>query len=100
VYIIMKLDYISFFVSQPIGFLIALNTYITRELFYMYVISLYSILVIIENLLRYIRGDPLNILDYRNTIDIYPDPLCLYSRVFDNILKAFLYSNSFSIKNM
>jgi hypothetical protein len=85
----MKLDYISFFVSQPISFLIALNTYITRGLFYIYVIYLYNILVVIENLLRYIKSDPPDILDYRNTIDIYPDPLYLYNRVFDNILKTF-----------
>jgi hypothetical protein len=75
----MKLDYISFFVSQPIGFLIAFNTYITRGLFYIYIIYLYNILVIIENLLQYIGGDPPDILDHRNTIDIYPDPLRPYN---------------------
>jgi hypothetical protein len=66
----------------------------------MYVIYLYNILVIIENLLQYIRNNPFDILDYRNTIDIYPDPLCLYNRVLDSMLKAFLYSNNFSIKNI
>jgi hypothetical protein len=91
VYIIVKLDYISSFISQPIGFLIILNTYITRGLFYIYVIYLYNILVIIENLLQYIKNDP---------FDIYPDPLYLYNRVLDNILKVFLCSNSFSIKNI
>jgi hypothetical protein len=100
VYIIVKLDYISFFISQFISFLIAFNTYITRGLFYIYVIYLYNILVVIENLLQYIKSDPLDILDYRNTIDIYPDPLYLYSRVLNNILEAFLCSNSFSIKNI
>jgi hypothetical protein len=78
-YIIMKLDYINFFVNQLIGFFIALNTYITRGLFYIYVICLYSILAIIENLLQYIGGDPLDALDYRNAIDIYLDPLRSYS---------------------
>jgi hypothetical protein len=96
----MKLDHVSSFVSQPVGFLIALNTYIARGPFYIYIICLYSILVVVESLLRYIGGDPPNILDHRNTIDIYPDPLCLYNRVLDNILKIFLYSNSFSIKDI
>jgi hypothetical protein len=96
----MKLDYISSFINQLISFFIALNTYITRGPFYIYVIYLYSILIIIENLLRYIKSDPPDILDHRNTIDIYPDPLYSYNRVFDNILKTFLYSNSFSIKNI
>jgi hypothetical protein len=99
-HIIMKLDYISFFVSQPVGFLIAFNTYITRGLFYIYIICLYSILVVIKNLLQYIKGDPPNILDHRNTIDIYLYPLRSYNQVLDNILKAFLYSNSFSVKNI
>jgi hypothetical protein len=75
----MKLDYISSFVSQPISFLITLNNYITRGPFYIYVICLYSILVVIENLLQYIRNDPPNILDHRNTINIYLDPLYLYN---------------------
>jgi hypothetical protein len=66
----------------------------------MYVICLYSILVVVENLLRYIKSDPLDILDHRNTIDIYPDLLRLYNRVLDNILKVFPCSNSFSIKNI
>jgi hypothetical protein len=96
----MKLDHVSFFINQPIGFLITLNTYIARGPFYMYVICLYSILVVVENLLRYIGGDPPDILDHRNIIDIYLDPLRLYSQVLDNMLKAFLCSNSFSVKNM
>jgi hypothetical protein len=99
-YIIMKLDYISFFVSQLIGFLITFNTYIARGLFYIYITCLYNILVVIKSLLRYIRNNPSNILNHRSTIDIYPDPLCLYSRVLDSMLKAFLCSNSFSIKNI
>jgi hypothetical protein len=53
-----------------------------------------------ESLLQYIRSDPPDILDYRNTIDIYLDLLYPYNRVFDNILKAFLRSNSFSVKNI
>jgi hypothetical protein len=100
VYIVVKLDHIGFFVSQPIGFFIALNTYIARGLFYVYVMCLHSILAVIESLLQYIRGDPPNILDYRSIINIYPDPLYPYSRVLNNILKAFLCSNSFSIKNI
>jgi hypothetical protein len=56
--------------------------------------------VVIKNLLRYIRSDPPDILDPRNTIDIYPDILRLYNQVLNNILKAFLYSNSFNIKNI
>jgi hypothetical protein len=65
-----------------------------------YVICLYNILVIIKNLLRYIKSNPPDILDYRNTIDIYPDLLRPYNRVLDNILKALLRSNNFSIKNI
>jgi hypothetical protein len=61
---------------------------------------LYSILVVIESLLRYIRGDPPNTLDHRSIIDIYPDPLRPYSRVLNNMLKAFPCSNSFSVKDM
>jgi hypothetical protein len=53
-----------------------------------------------ENLLQYIGGDPLNILDHRNIINKYPDVLHPYNRVFDSILKAFPYSNNFSIKNI
>jgi hypothetical protein len=96
----MKLNHISSFINQPIGFLIILNTYITRGLFYMYVICLYNILVVVENLLRYIGSDPPNIPDYRNLIYIYPDPLCPYNQVLNSMLKAFLCSNSFSVKNI
>jgi hypothetical protein len=75
----MKLDYVNSFINQFVGFLIALNTYIARGLFYVYVMYLYNILVIMESLLRYIGSDPPNILDHRSTIDIYPDLLCLYN---------------------
>jgi hypothetical protein len=53
-----------------------------------------------ESLLQYIRSDPPDILDHRNTIDIYLDLLRPYNRVFNNILKVFLCSNSFSIKDI
>jgi hypothetical protein len=94
----VKIDYISFFVSQPIGCLIAFNIYIARGPFYIYVICLYNILVVIESLLRYIKNNPPDVLDHRNIINIYPDPLYPYNRVLGSILKVFLYSNSFSIK--
>jgi hypothetical protein len=71
-----------------------------RGPFYVYIMCLHSILAVVESLLRYIRGDPLDILDHRSIINIYPDPLYPYSRVLDNIFKAFLRSNSFSIKNI
>jgi hypothetical protein len=45
----------------------------------MYVMCLYSILVIIENLLRYIRSDPPNILDHRSIINTYLDLLRPYN---------------------
>jgi hypothetical protein len=83
VYIVVKLDYISSFISQPIGFLIALNTYIARGSFCIYVMYLYNILAVIESLLRYIGSDPPNILDYWNTIDIYLDPLYCYEHARD-----------------
>jgi hypothetical protein len=53
-----------------------------------------------ENLLRYIKSDPPDILDHRNTIDIYLDLLYSYNRVFDSIFKVFLCSNRFSIKDI
>jgi hypothetical protein len=39
----------------------------------MYVICLYSILVVIKSLLQCIRNDPPDILDHRNIVDIYLD---------------------------